>query len=141
VRSHLPIAVVDAGPLVAAVDTGDPDHLRSADILTRTGYRFVLPILAVAEAVHFIGERLGSLIEATFIEGLAALSIEPPTEADWERIVQLVRRYHDFPLGTVDASVVALAERLDTDLIVTLDHRHFRVIRPRHVAAFRLLPE
>jgi hypothetical protein len=40
----------------------------------------------------------------------------------------------------VDASVVVLAERLRTDLIVTLDHRHFRVVRPEHFDAFRLLP-
>jgi predicted nucleic acid-binding protein len=133
--------VVDAGPLVASVDTSDPDHERSAGVLTQTGYRFVVPVLAVAEAVHFIGLRLGSLVEAAFIDGLAAISIESPTDEDWARIAQLVRRYHDFPLGTVDASVVALAERLNTDLIVTLDHRHFRAIRPRHVAAFRLLPE
>jgi predicted nucleic acid-binding protein len=49
--------------------------------------------------------------------------------------------YRDFPLGTVDACVIALAERLNTDLIVTFDHRHFRAIRPRHVDAFRLVPE
>jgi predicted nucleic acid-binding protein len=49
--------------------------------------------------------------------------------------------YRDFPLGGVDASVVALAERLNTDLVVTLDRRHFPAIRPRHVPAFRLLPD
>jgi len=49
-------------------------------------------------------------------------------------------QYRDFPLGGTDASVVALAERLDTDLVITLDHRHFGVIQPRHCAAFRILP-
>jgi predicted nucleic acid-binding protein len=52
-----------------------------------------------------------------------------------------VQRYASFPLGGVDASVVALAERLRTDLVVTLDEWHFRGILPRHCAAFRLLPE
>jgi predicted nucleic acid-binding protein len=52
-----------------------------------------------------------------------------------------VEQYADFPLGAADASVVALAERLGTDLIVTLDHRHFGAVRPRHCPAFRLLPE
>jgi hypothetical protein len=36
--------------------------------------------------------------------------------------------------------IVALAERLDTDLAVTLDHRHFAAIEPAHRAAFRLAP-
>ena len=44
------------------------------------------------------------------------------------------------PLGTVDASVIALAERLKVSQIATLDHRHFSVVRPAHVEAFELLP-
>jgi uncharacterized protein len=135
------IAVVDAGPLYAAVDADDPDHERAAEVLSRQGYRFFVPMLAVGEVVHFIAERLGPLTEAAFIEGLAEVAVESPGSDEWARIVELVRQYRDFPLGTVDASVVALAERLNTDLIVTLDHRHFRAIRPRHVPAFRLLPE
>jgi len=57
---------------------------------------------------------------------------------DWQRIAELVEEYADFPLGGTDASVVALAERLETDLILTTDHRHFRAIRPRHCEGFRL---
>jgi predicted nucleic acid-binding protein len=141
VRHRSTIAVIDAGPLYAAIDVNDPDHRRAADVLTRAEYRFVVPVLVVAEVVHFIGERLDPSIEAAFIEGLGDLAIESPNDEDWARIAQLLRQYHDFPLGTVDASVVALAERLHTDLIVTLDERHFRAIRPRHVGSFRLLPE
>jgi len=37
-------------------------------------------------------------------------------------------------------SVISLAERFKTDIILTLDHRHFEAIRPRHCEAFRLLP-
>jgi predicted nucleic acid-binding protein len=64
-----------------------------------------------------------------------------PEPEDWPRIAELVERYRDFPLGGVDASIVALAERLNTDLLITLDRRHFAAVRPRHVAAFRILPE
>ena len=56
-------------------------------------------------------------------------------------MADLMDQYADFPLGAADASVVALAERLNTDLIVTIDRRHFGVVRPRHCEAFRLLPE
>lgn len=47
---------------------------------------------------------------------------------------------HDLPLGFVDASVVAVAERLGERQVATLDRRHFSVVRPRHVKAFRLVP-
>jgi predicted nucleic acid-binding protein len=56
------------------------------------------------------------------------------------RIAELVARDHDLPLGTVDASVVTLAERLGIEVIATLDRRYFTVVRPKHVRAFVLLP-
>jgi predicted nucleic acid-binding protein len=55
-------------------------------------------------------------------------------------VAELIDIYQDLGLGLVDASVIAVAERLEITQIATLDHRHFRVVRPRHVAAFELLP-
>jgi hypothetical protein len=52
----------------------------------------------------------------------------------------LVEQYGDLPLGTADACVVALAERLRIPTIATLDRRHFTIVRPTHVSAFELLP-
>ena len=68
------------------------------------------------------------------------LTTAPVLPGDWLRIAELVARYRDLPLGTVDASVIALAERLGHDVIATLDRRHFTVVRPKHVRAFEILP-
>jgi uncharacterized protein len=54
-------------------------------------------------------------------------------------MVELVETYADFPLGTTDAAVMALAERLRLTEIATVDHRHSRAVRPRYVRAFTLL--
>ena len=134
-------AVLDSGPLIAALDPADPQHLRVVQVLESPGLRFVTPALVIAEVVYFVALRLGSEAEATFLAGLESTDVRLPLAEDWLRCADLVRRYRDFPLGGTDASVVALAERLDTVLIVTLDRRHFDAIRPRHVPAFRLLPE
>ena len=56
-------------------------------------------------------------------------------------MAELVERYADLPLGAADASVIALADRLDIREIATLDHRDFTVVRPRHVDALTLLPD
>jgi uncharacterized protein len=68
----------------------------------------------------------------------------PPSNAraagDWVRIAELVSEYRDLPLGTVDASVVAAAERLGITSLATLDRRHFGVVRPNHAPGFELLP-
>lgn len=55
--------------------------------------------------------------------------------------VRIAERYADNGLGLADASLVALAERLETVDIATLDARHFRAVRPLAAGeAFRLLP-
>lgn len=69
-----------------------------------------------------------------------ALVPEPVGAVDWLRMAELVWDYRDLPLGAVDASVVAAAERLQHAAIATLDRRHFNIVRPRHVPAFELLP-
>lgn len=85
--------------------------------------------------------RLGPVAEAKFLRSLADLDVDGLDVADWARIAELVQKHADFPLGGVDASVVALAERLNTDVLITLDRRHFGAVRPRHRPAFRILPE
>jgi predicted nucleic acid-binding protein len=101
----------------------------------------VIPALVVAEVTYFIGKGLGPVAEARFLRGLRDFDIEAPEPEDWVRMAALVEEYTDFPLGTTDASVIALAERLGTDVVITLDRRHFGAVRPRHCEALRLLPD
>jgi predicted nucleic acid-binding protein len=134
------LAVIDAGPLYAAADSDDVDHARSVAALARADLRLVVAALAVAEATYFVGRRLGPTAEAAFLRGLAGLDIESPSPDDMTRAARLVEDYADFPLGGTDASIVALAERLEAPVIITLDRRHFAAVRPRHRESFELLP-
>ena len=117
------LAIVDASALIAAADMSEPEHARCVEVLSRRDLYLVLPALAVAEAAYLIERRLGPSAEAAFARGLAGFEIDAPLPADWPLIADLVERYADFPLGTVDASIAVLADRLDTDLIVALDRR------------------
>jgi uncharacterized protein len=58
---------------------------------------------------------------------------------DWRRCTELVERNAELRLDLMDASLVALAERLEESTIPTLNRRDFTVVRPRHVAAFELV--
>jgi predicted nucleic acid-binding protein len=102
----------------------------------------LVPTLVVTEVTYLLGTRLGWEAEVRFLGDLASgdLVLEPVHPADPLRIAELVARYRDLPLGTVDASVVAAAERLDVTEVATTDHRHFGVVRPDHAEAFELLP-
>ena len=134
------LAVVDAGPLYATADGDDQDHEVCRAVLSRADLRLVVPALAVAEATYFVGRRLGARAEAAFLRGLGALDVEGPSPEDFDRIAQLVDSYANFPLGGTDASVIALAERIGADIVVTLDRRHFTAVKPSHREAFQLLP-
>lgn len=126
---------------MAAINRGDDDHERAAAALQTPGLRLVVPAMVVAEVSYLLGRRFGPDVDARFLAGLSAVDVLAPEPDEWPRIAELVHTDRDFPLGGTDASVVVLAERLGTDLVITLDRRHFGAVRPRHVAAFRLMPE
>jgi predicted nucleic acid-binding protein len=109
-------------------------------VLARPDLHLVIPALVVGEVAFRAGTRSGPRAEAAVLRSLRDSDVEAPTPADYERMAELVEEYADFPLGAVDASVIALAERLDTDVVVTLDRRHFGAVRPRHRDALTLLP-
>jgi uncharacterized protein len=134
--------IVDAGPLYAAAATRDRHHESAVELLTTAPHPLIVPALVVTEVAYLLADRIGAHAEVAFARSLAAAELfsEPVLDADWPRIAELTDEYDDLPLGIVDASVVALAERLGADTIATLDHRHFATVRPRHVDAFTLLP-
>lgn len=92
--------------------------------------------------VYLLSSRLGADAEVRFLGDLAAGNLipEPVAANEWLRIAELVSTYRDLPLGSVDGSVIAAAERLNVRQVATLDRRHFTVVRPQHVEALTLLP-
>lgn len=134
--------IVDAGPLYAAAARRDRNHRRSVELLSRAERPLLLPALVVTEVGYLLADRIGVHAELAFTRSIAAgeLVVEPVLDSEWERIAELTEQYLDLPLGIVDASVVALAERHRAGAIATLDHRHFSVVRPRHISAITLLP-
>lgn len=134
------IVIADSGALLAAMNAADPDHAECSAVLRAPEHLIVIPALCVAEVAYLAERELGTEVEAAFVESLAEFDVPAPEPDDWPRVADLVRQYAGFPLGTTDASIVALAERLDTDTLLTLDRRHFRAIRPCHSPFFRLLP-
>ncbi len=134
--------VVDAGPLYAYVDSSDRHHAASLEFLLDHPGPLVVPTLVITEVAYLIEARLGIDPEVRFLGDLAEgrFTVEPVSAQDWLRIAELVVRYNDLPLGTVDGSVMAAAERLNITQIATLDRRHFGVVRPNHVDSFELLP-
>ena len=134
--------ICDTGPLLAALDAADPDHERCARLLTTSDEDLVVPALVLAELDYWCSRRLPTEAWLIFLDDLLAgvYRVESPTGADLARCRDLQARYADLALGIVDASVVALAERLGEPKVAALDQRHFRAVRPAHLEALELRP-
>jgi predicted nucleic acid-binding protein len=139
------VILVDTGPLVAAALSDDDDHHACVELLTGlhlAGRRILIPITVIAEVGYLLAREAGAALEAGFLTSLAEgdFATANLTSEDFRRMAALVEQYSDLPLGTTDASLIALAERLGITEIATLDRRHFTVVRPSHVEAFELIP-
>jgi predicted nucleic acid-binding protein len=133
--------LVDTGALFALLDHQDSWHARMRDWLMRASAAILVPMTVIQETALLVESRLGPAREAEFLRLAAggAFDIRPGGE-DLARSADLVDAYADFPLGFVDASIVAIAERLDIRDLLTTDRRHFGAVRPAHCERLRLLP-
>ncbi|MEP7378663.1 MAG: PIN domain-containing protein [Chloroflexota bacterium] len=134
--------ILDTSVLLAAIDAADPDHKPCATMVTSAREDLVVPALVLAELAYWCSRRLSVDSWLVFLEDVTSgvYQVEAATVEDLERCADLQDRYRDLSLGVVDASVIALAERLGEPKVATLDQRHFRVVRPRHVPALELWP-
>ena len=134
--------ICDTGPLYAALNRKDNDHEACLRLLEEDPGPLLVPSPVLAEVCWLLESRAGSEAEATFLDSVASgeLDLVELTDEDVRRMAGLVRQYSDFPLGAVDAAVIAVAERVQAVRIATLDHRHFRAVTPDHAPAFELLP-
>lgn len=103
---------------------------------------FVVSPLVLAEACYLIGKFGSAANEASLLRDIARppFQLEALAIGDLERMAELVAQYGDLRLGGTDASVVAIGERLGLTRLATLNLRDFSVVRPRHTAAFEILP-
>jgi predicted nucleic acid-binding protein len=130
----------DSGVLFAALDRSDRWHQEAARLIGACRRPPLVPVTALAEVCYFARKMLGGAVEIAFIEDVAdgAFAVQELSDDDVRRATEVMTRHPD--IGFVDASVVAIAERLRIDTLATLDRRHFMSIRPRHSPAFTLVP-
>jgi hypothetical protein len=132
--------LVDTGVLYALADRDDAWHKRARSFIENTPELLLVPVTVIPEVTYLLRARLGERAELAFVASLAAgeLGVEPLTGLDLKQCAAIMARHTD--IGFVDASVVAMAERLKVTTIATTDRSHFGQIRPKHCAAFALMP-
>jgi uncharacterized protein len=136
------VIVLDTSVVVAFMNRRDDDHVRVSEWIVTAEEDLVTTPLVVAEIDRLVSHGGGSAASLAFYEDLesGAYLVEWWREAMFET-VEAARRNQSLGLGLADASLMALASRLETTRIATLDERHFRIVKPlTGQAAFVLLP-
>jgi len=135
--------ILDTGPLYASLDRSDADHAACRRLIETADEPLVVPSPVLVEVDYWIHARLHAGVLVALLDDIAAgaYRVEDLAPVDYRRIRQVCDRYGGDDVGFVDAAVLAVVERLGEPKLATLDHRHFRALRPAHVVALRLLPE
>lgn len=132
--------VIDTSAILAYMNSADTHHDEVSVWIEGERDDLITTPLVVAEVDHLVGARGGQAALSALRADLArgAYLVDWWTEA-LGTTVSVAERYPG--IGLTDASLVALAERVGTISVATLDERHFRSLRPlTGDDAFRLLP-
>lgn len=134
--------VLDTSFVVALLWHEDNGHHEAAEFYAETEARFTTTPLVLAEIDYMLHSRATPEASSAFRAEIHAGSLGVEW---WPRLevqaAEIADSYADLGLGLTDASLIALAARLETTRIASFDERHFRAVKPlAGGASFTLLP-
>jgi len=135
------VTLSDAGPLIALIDSGEPDHERCRDALDQLELPLLTTWPAFTEAIYLLGQAGGRPAQDALWKMVRrdALRLAEFDDQLTLRAAELMDRYRDHPMDLADATLVALAEARDLRTVFTLDE-HFRNYRLSSRRYLQLVP-
>jgi uncharacterized protein len=136
------VLLVDTNVWLASMDRRSTRHKDCVELLSAHRRQIASPVPVIAESSWLILDRLGVAAQDRFLSLVPSGELVPLDliADDWIRCVSLCREYADLRLDFIDASLIAIAERLGELKIATFNYRDFLVVRPLHTEAFQLVP-
>jgi predicted nucleic acid-binding protein len=130
--------LIDSGPLIALFDRNDKYHLASIDFIKNNSTELVTTLASVTETLHLLDFNKNAQIDFLGWMNVGAITLEPITSYDLQRIKELTIKYSDLPMDFADACLVFLGEKLNINTIATID-RNFDIYRLKGKKAFTTL--
>ena len=135
---------MDTSGYLVAVTRSHPLNAEVLDVFARVEQPPIVSPFVMAEIDYLVLDKAGVDQEIDVIDDLTSGAYElPDLDVDDLRAARnVVAKYRDLKIGLTDAINVVLADRFDTNEVLTTDQRHFRAMTPlsRRFAAFRLVP-
>lgn len=134
--------ICDTSGLVAYFDSSDAHHPQVREAIESDPGPFVVSPYVLAELDYLLATRRGTSAELAALDELSSGAWDLPAFAavDLGRAHDVIDRHHDQNIGLADASLVILADRYRTERLLTMDLRHFQVLRTMKGKRFTLLP-
>lgn len=134
--------ILDTSGLLAAIDGSQRQHAEAAAALRDAPAPWLLSPFVLAELDYLLASRVGQAAERALLAevGRGVFRLESFDAEDIQAAERLIARHADLDIGLADASLVVLAHRYAIREILTLDERHFRVLRAANGRPFRVLP-
>lgn len=133
--------ILDTSIIYSLMDKDDSNHLIIKSFFQENNdFLYILPSTTIIEICYLVKTRLSPHLEIKFLEEINQnFNLEPIKDVDILRIIEILKKYDTLDIGYVDASIVAIAERLKLNKILTLDRKHFRALVPKGFDYFDIL--
>ncbi len=136
------MVIADTSGLIAFFSESGKQHDRVASWLAKSDEVMVVSPYVMAELDYLVATRKGVDDELAVLAELAggAYELAAMSADDIAAARDVIARYRDLGVGLADASLVVLAQRYRTHTVLTLDHKHFDVMRPLGGGLFTIVP-
>ncbi len=132
--------LIDTGPIIAIFDKDDDYHQSCIEILKKIREPLITTWPVLTEAFYLLNFSWRVQDDLWEFIQRGGVQIEPFRESLYSRGRELMKKYHDLPMDLADATLVATGEELSITTVFTLDHKDFRLYKPKHRKRFALLP-
>jgi hypothetical protein len=132
--------LLDTGGLVGLLDRSQSVHRACVDFYQTWEGPVVTTEAVLTESTHLLASASNGSVACIDFILHGGVVLVPSTEVSLQRCRSLIEKYSDLPMDFADATLVVLAEELNTDLVFTVDH-DFSVYRIRGRKAFRVVPK
>ena len=120
--------LIDSGPLIALFDGSDKYHASVINFIKNNKSILITTIASVTETLHLLDFNRNAQIDFLEWVNKGAVEIQNIENSDFNRIRELISKYRDLPMDFADACLVFLAEKLNINMIATID-RDFTIYR------------
>jgi predicted nucleic acid-binding protein len=131
--------VMDTGPWVALIDRSESRHKECVRWLERFDGSILTTEPVLTEVLYLLDFSATSQSAALDFVLTGALTLVPADIESLTTVQRLMMKYSDLPMDFADATLVALAQDLDVEDILTFDS-HFNIYRLKGKRRFNVVP-